>query len=499
MTALHLPASSHWSVSRGSCIRLSRFALGLIAMAWAVGAHAFVTVGPHGLHPTIQEGINQAIANGGDEVRVELWLHNNPNGSSTVVPYVENITYDPLGNFQAPASVTVSGGWHADFQSQYNLPGGGIQGSLVQGTGANAPIIKVFAIGSAIVAIRNFDFNGNNNTAGFQTRGIFAGARHSSVVTISDNSIHNINLLTSVSDSNSGGAGMAVQATDSAVIYIAGNTIQSNKSIGTDTQPTYGGGAFVSAIGGGHVDFVLNTITGNFSSNSNGGGCRGGGVWAAALDSSTMQLRGNKYTGNAQIFCSTSATGDAAEIDASNTAVINVYDETWTNNNTASNPGVYEVYMQADVSSHISAQNGLITHGTWGGLLANSIASGSIDISNYTIADNPVLGFHGFGIGTELWNTVLWNNGNNTPVLETGSTVGFSLFGTDPHFVNAASGNYRLLYGSPAINFGTNTPTGGLRLVDLDGAIRPYQGVADAGAYEWRPDPTDLIFANGFD
>ncbi|MEO5622098.1 MAG: choice-of-anchor Q domain-containing protein [Dokdonella sp.] len=485
MTALHLPASLQLPASQGSCIRLSRFALGLIAMAWAVGAQAFVTVGPSGTFPTIQGGINQAIANGGDEVRVQLQCF-------VGCSYSENV------NFSSSASIVLSGGWASDFQSQIS----GLN-SAITGTGANAPLMQAFVSGSAITTISRFNLDGSGvvatNSASSNTHGLVVGAQDSASVLVYNNTISGNDVYTFNASLIPGGAGVALQATNTAVIFMNNNIIQSNRLFGSDAHATYGAGAFVTTIGSGHVDFVANTITSNFTNNTAGGACRGGGIWAASLDTSSMQLLGNTYTGNAQFACANGATGDAAEIDASNTAVIQVRDETWTSNAIPNDPGVYEVYMQADVSSHISAQNGLITHGTWGGLLANSIASGSIDISNYTIADNPVLGFHGFGIGTELWNTVLWNNGNNTPVLETGSTVGFSLFGTDPHFVNAASGNYRLLYGSPAINFGTNTPTGGLRLVDLDGAIRPYQGVADAGAYEWRPDPGDLIFANGFD
>ncbi|MEO5622096.1 MAG: choice-of-anchor Q domain-containing protein [Dokdonella sp.] len=481
MTAFHLPSSRHWADSRGSCIRLSRFALGLVALAFAVGAQAFVTVGPHGTFPTIQEGINQAITNGGDQVRVELKCF-------VGCPYAENV------NIYTGHSIQLSGGWASDFQSQIST-----LGSPVTGTGGDAPIMRIFANNSAIVYVSRFNLDGSGNSAGNTTRGLRVDALGDAKVTISDNTISGNHLNTITSLPPAGGAGMAVQATDSALINVLRNTIQSNYLYGLDSQSAYGGGAFVATIGSGHVNFVNNTITGNFSNNTAGGGCRGGGLWAASLDTSSMHLQGNIYSGNGQFACNNGATGDAAEIDATNTAIVQVYDETWTSNSVPNDPGVYEVYMQADVSSHISAQNGLITHGTWGGLLANSIASGSIDISNYTIADNPVLGFHGFGDGTELWNTVLWNNGDNTPFLETGATAAFNVFATDPHFVNAASGNYRLSYGSPAINFGYNSPTGGLRPVDLDGAIRPYQGVADAGAYEWRPDPTDLIFANGFD
>lgn len=484
MTIFHLPSSPQRRGSRGSCSRWSRFALGSVILLSAVSAHAFVTVGPHGTFPTIQEGINEAIANGGGEVRVELKCF-------VGCPYSENV------DFVSSASIVLSGGWASDFQSQ------GALNSAITGTGANVPLMRAIVSGSAITTISHFNLDGSGvvatNSASSFTHGLVVGTHDSASVLVFNNTISGNDVYTFNSSLIPGGAGVALQASDTSVILMNNNTIQSNRLFGSDAHATYGAGAFVTAIGSGHVDFVANTITSNITNNTAGGACRGGGIWAASLDTSSMQLLGNTYTGNAQFACGNGATGDAAEIDASNTAVVHVLDETWTSNAIPNDPGVYEVYMQADVSSHIYAQNGLITHGTWGGLFANSIASGSIYISNYTIADNPVLAFHGFGNGTELWNTVLWNNGSNTPILETGATVGFSVFGTDPHFVNAANGNYRLSAGSPAINFGFNTPPGGLRPVDLDGAPRPFGGIADAGAYEWRPDPADLIFANGFD
>ncbi len=488
MLSIHLPTSPHRHFLRRSSIRLSRFALGVVALLSWVCAQAVVTVGPHGTFPTIHQGIADAINHGGDEVRVELRLCQSPTGQY-VCPYVENIDVDTV------VSLNVSGGWMQGFQSQF-VPR---QGSLVKGTGADAPIFRVVARGSAIISIQNFNFDGGNNLAGFATRGILADALNNSLILIADNSIHDVNLKTSVSTLFvPGGAGMAVQAADSAFINIAGNTIQANKSVGTDTQPTYSGGAFVSAIGGGHVDFVLNTVTNNFASNANGGHCRGGGVWAAALNSSTMELRHNTYTGNAQIFCTNGATGDAAEIDSTNTAAINVYDETWTSNNIASNPGVYEVYMQADVSSHISANNGLITHGTWGGLLAKSIASGSIVISNYTIADNSSVGISAFGGATEIWNTVLWGNGTDWDRHDDAHFL-WGFLGANPLFVDAANGNYQLSAGSQAINAATNSPGDGLRPFDLLGQPRPVDTNPDMGAYEFQGNPNDEIFRNGFD
>lgn len=471
-------------VTRNRASRSIRLGLAAMALASASTAHAYLTVGPHGSYASIQDAVNAAIAAGGDEVRVENCV--------ALCMWLQRV------DFETTASVQLSGGWASDFQSQ--IPD---YTTHLIGTGEDAPTIRAIARGSAIISVNRFALDGTGNSgsgsSGFYTRGLVGAAYESAVLVVDDNLIYGNVVYTSTTASPAGGAGVALQATDNALVSMAGNRIEANQLLGTDGEASYGGGAYVTAIGNGHVDFVLNTLVDNIASNPNGGACRGGGAWASAADGSSLQLRGNDYTGNAQLFCTNGATGDAAEIAASGTAVVDVYDETWTNNRVDSDPGVYQVFMQADVSSLILAQNGLITHGTWGGLFANSLASASIYISNYTIADNPVLGIRGIGAGTQLWNSLLWNNGSDSPDLENGATLAYCLAGTDPSFADPANGNYTLLPGSAAIDAGTNDPAGGLRGFDLAGNPRPYNGVADIGAYEFQGVPNDRIFADGFD
>ena len=474
--------------AHGLRIFVLRFSLALFALAWATGAQAaLITVGPDGTYSSIQAGIDAALNTDGGEVRVE---------NLGCIPakcfyYNENVNIA----FAINSSLYISGGWNSTFSQQTGL-------SQVRGvSGTDSPIIAATVNGGGTVYISEFLLAGTGTSAGFHTHGLLVSASVDSTVNISDNTITGVFIHTSSGTSTGtaapGGAGLAVRAADTATIEVNDNNILSNVAFGTDSQSTYGGGAWVAAVGSGQILFDRNTLTDNTSTNASGGGCRGGGLWAAALDTSRVQLLNNVYLGNSQFACTNGATGDAAEFDASNTAVIDIWDETWTNNNVPSDPGVYEVYMQADVSSQILAQNGLITHGTWGGLYANSIASGRIDISNYTIADNPVLGFRGIGSGTQLWNTVLWNDGTAAE-LSNLATLNTCLFGTNPLFANEASGDYHLTLGSPAIDTGSNTPSGDLRTTDLDGNPRPVNHIADMGAYEYQY-PNDLIFKNGFE
>lgn len=117
---------------------------------------------------------------------------------------------------------------------------------------------------------------------------------------------------------------------------------------------------------------------------------------------------------------------------------------------------------------------------------------------------------------TELRNCIVWNNtAPDSPLfkkqsirLSVGADIrnyffaGYSdlqdlsaLWGpgagninTDPHFVDAANGNFSLQANSPAINVG-DPATVGLPAFDLAGQVRIQNGRVDAGAYEFGCTP----------
>jgi hypothetical protein len=331
--------------------------------------------------------------------------------------------------------------------------------------------------------------DGSGVTAGTSTNGVFASATGQAFVHIDSNTIHGVQVVDGC------GAGVRADADGFSQIYITGNTIEGNTMSASGSGGVGGAGACLSLAfeaPGPTMGFVNNIVTNNTLTDSTGGKCSGGGIFAGT-SSGNLYMSGNHYTGNAQLSCTHGATGDAADIEAFSTTVT-ILNETWTANNVPSDPGVYEVYLNSSGYSSVYMANGLITHGTWGGLFLSSDANSTIHLQGYTIADNPAVGVTAYGSGTQIWNSIFWNDGASLD-LHNNPYVTYSLNGTDPMFVDEANGNYQLLWGSPAINAGSNSPPGGLYSIDIEGNPRPFAGTADAGAYEFN----DTIFSGSFD
>lgn len=78
-----------------------------------------------------------------------------------------------------------------------------------------------------------------------------------------------------------------------------------------------------------------------------------------------------------------------------------------------------------------------------------------------------------------------------------GYIAGTNTLNVDPLYVDATSADYHLQDGSPLINAGTNTPTGGLPDVDADGNARIIDTTVDLGAFEFEPTPPPPPAGNG--
>ena len=135
--------------------------------------------------------------------------------------------------------------------------------------------------------------------------------------------------------------------------------------------------------------------------------------------------------------------------------------------------------------------------------------NGTAVITNVTIANNapgtdrPGINFNPqTGLDLYVTNSILFGNaGGSIHIPDAndahisysaveGGWPGTGNISDNPQFVDAAHGDYRLQFGSPAIDTGANN---GASLYDLLGILRPQDGdldgtaVSDMGAYEWLP------------
>lgn len=143
---------------------------------------------------------------------------------------------------------------------------------------------------------------------------------------------------------------------------------------------------------------------------------------------------------------------------------------------------------------------------------AYAFSNNRVDISNNTFTKNAandatqqrvVMDFFSL-TGVWLSNNIVWANPpgdnafdlhfdaqtrrttltNNDIQTSTGTPVAaIGTVSVSPRFVGVT--DYRLQPGSPLINTGTNNPSGGLAVADLDGAPRVAAGLVDLGAYEY--------------
>jgi len=108
------------------------------------------------------------------------------------------------------------------------------------------------------------------------------------------------------------------------------------------------------------------------------------------------------------------------------------------------------------------------------------------DLYNCTVVGNEAIDQGGGCMAGHLYNTIVADNRARVGTNLCNVIESVNIVETNPHFVDAASGDYRLAAGSPCIDAGNNSYVVGD--TDLEGCGRIVNGTVDIGCYEFEPD-----------
>jgi len=154
------------------------------------------------------------------------------------------------------------------------------------------------------------------------------------------------------------------------------------------------------------------------------------------------------------------------------------------NNGTAGSTYTFGIILSS--GSENTAYNNVVWDNE-GGIQVENGSPVNTTVYNNTIYHNASSGMY---VGSDSSNAIIQNNllyANGTPEIHNsgeGTVLDHNLMGTDPKFVNATSGDFRLQSNSPAIDAGIAVSS---VTTDIAGTLRPQGGGDDIGAFEVTP------------
>ena len=454
----------------------SRLLLPLLCLIFAPlpVAAAVINVGPGGT--TLAQALIDAQAAGDDEIRIAT-------GDHAVNVVHNNSTTDTL---------TISGGWDPTFTTQTLNP------ALSVLDGGATERTFYLGVNDGRVEISNLTVR---NGRAFTGAGLEASLNGSGELLLADLVIRD-NVASWEFASN--GGGLKIYAQGNAIAEVVDCVIRDNRTVSIDNS-TLGGGAYIGASGSAQVLVSGTEFRDNAAEAPNNP--RGGGLHIEAFEQAVFELTLNEIRGNLLQGGADSAGAGAglsavligtAALDLRASKIADNFDESGT-------PASHQLHVLADNEATMQLGDSQISGGNGGGAKLSAFTASSIKLVNLTVADNAgggvVLDRFSDSV-TTMFSSILWGNGgaeltsNQAPNSLTRNLIEGAVGASNPLFVNALDGNYRLRAGSPAIDQGDATPDGGIGVIDADGGERRIGENVDQGAYEFG---AFHIFFDGFE
>jgi hypothetical protein len=454
-----------------------------------LGAATF-TVGPGGTHADVGSAWQALVAAGPGSHEVRIAEGDFPISAELTLTV-------PSGS-----SVAISGGWDGSFQNRsgdrtatriagsgthrllnLSVPGGQLtleNLSLAQGSADYGGLVLVDSSVTGRTSLQHLAFSGGTATT-FSVGGcLHAEARESSAMVLTHAVLSHCQIIDSPQALNPAGSAIRIAATETASVQVRHVNAHDNNAL---LQETY-------ALNGAAV-----TVTGDDASSTL--------IEDLTLRNNTVTWQGSPSR--------TAVAGLVVQpfLRWGPTGRITVRRVVASGNRCANCSTAYQVSVGTIDAQQLTVSELLATDGQLGVLVGvdpSRPMNHPIQLSNLTITGHSVGGLqasHGGSyvipppLTVRMSNSVMYANTLDLSIQEgvvieqTANSVGI-----DPHFIDAAGGNFRLADTSPLIDAGSNAAPG-LGPRDLDGLHRIEGNRVDIGAYEWRRGSP--VFGAGFE
>lgn len=455
-----------------------------------LGAATF-TVGPGGAHADIASAWQALVAAGPGSHELRIAAGDFPISAelSLTVP--------------SGSSVAISGGWDGSFQNRVgdrtatriagsgthrllnlSVPGGQLtleNLSLAQGSADYGGLVLVDSSATGRTSLQHLAFSGGTATT-FSVGGcLHAEARENSTMVLTHAVLSHCQFIDSPQQLNPGGSAIRMWATQAALVEVRHVHVHDNTAL---LEQAFGLRGVAVAV---TVDDASSAVIEDLLLRNNTV------AW--------QQGTGNPYAVAGLVVQPLLRWGPTGYITVRRVVAIG--------NRCANCVTAYQVSVGTIDAQQLTVSELLASDGQ-SGVLVGVDPSRPMDhpirLSNLTITAHSVGGLrasHGGSfvipppLTVRMSNSVIYANAVDLSIQEgVGIEQTSNSVGIDPHFIDAAGGNFRLADTSPLIDGGSNAAPG-LGPRDLDGLHRIEGGSVDIGAYEWRPGSP--VFGAGFE